>query len=134
MLGTNRPVGDLYKPAAFYSSDCNVSDVTACGASAQAASDKDAELLRACSEFRDAHAKLDRLFAFDPEQFEQQLFLLNQCWSDACLKAASLAATTPEGRRAKAAMLLTVLDVVLGPKHGDRELHEVLATSLARDF
>ena len=132
-MGAKGLAADFDGSAFFRRAASDPSDVTADGPSIQAVPDRDAELLRTCADFRDAHDKLDRLCAFDPDQFERQLFLLNQRWSDACLTAASLAAITPEGRRAKAAMLLTVMDVVLGPDAGDRDLHELLAASLARD-
>lgn len=129
----NRLTVNDHQSALFHSTEGYESNDIDSGTSVQAAPNDDAELLGACRDFREAHAKLDRLFAFDPDPSEDQLFLLHQRWSDACLKAASLAATTPEGRRAKAEMLLLVMDVVLGPNVGDRELHEVLAASVARD-
>lgn len=104
------------------------------GVSASAeTSPPDAELLHACSEFQDAHDKLDRLLEADEEPDEHLILLLNGLWQNACLKAASLPAATPKGRRAKAAMLLEAMEVVLGDAPETWALHEVLAASLARD-
>jgi hypothetical protein len=45
-----------------------------------------------------------------------------------------LRAHTVEEQRAKAAMLLAAMRVVLGPEHRGAALHELLAASLARDL
>lgn len=112
---------------------CDGPDSAAFGGGIKTAPAGDAELSRACAEFWDAHAELDRLLASDPEPSERRLFLLNQRWHNGCLKAASCAAITSEGRQAKAAMLFAVMDVLLGPDVGGRDLHELLAASLAQD-
>ncbi len=95
--------------------------------------EKDAELLRTCSEFHQVNAELDRLVSNDLEPPEPRLRALHKSWQEACRRATSLVASTVEGRRAKAAMLVCVLDVILGQAQ-ERELHELLAESLARDL
>ena len=93
----------------------------------------DVELLRIWSEFQALNAELDRLTCDEADPPEPGLFELNQRWHDTCLQAIPLAARTAAGRRAKAEMLMCALDVVLGPSD-DRQLHELLAESLARDL
>lgn len=93
----------------------------------------DAPLMLAWSRFMDAHNELDRILDAGTEPDENRVFHLNGLWRDACVAAASYPAATPEGRRAKATMLLAVMDVLLGESRENCQLHEILATSLARD-
>ncbi len=88
--------------------------------------------MQACVDFHAADAELER--AMDSAEDEScELFALHKRWEDACLRAASMTARTESGRRAKAAMLLAVMEVTFD---GDEavNLHKRLAESLARDM
>jgi len=102
-------------------------------ASAQSGED-DGELLRVCSEFEVVDAELDRLTDLDTDPPETELMALHRRWSLACRSCSTLDAHTSKGRRAKAKVLLSVIQVALGGNLEGASLHELLALSLAQDL
>jgi hypothetical protein len=96
---------------------------------------EDHEILHVYALFKALDARLDQLVECDAWVPEQLLKSLHGEWDQALSRAATLPARTVEGQRAKAAMLLAVMGVVLGgPEHPDADPHEALAVSLARDL
>lgn len=91
------------------------------------------ELLKLAGIFRDLNDHLDRMVACEDRVEEPALLNLHREWADVCSRAAALPAFNNEARRVKAAMLMTVLDIV-APGTGTREPQETLAASLARDL
>lgn len=94
---------------------------------------EDIELLRVAREFHVVNSDLDILTEHEWSEFDSTLFGLHQEWTAACSRAATLPAISVEGRKAKAGILLAVLNVV-SPKAEERQPHEMLAASLARDL
>lgn len=90
------------------------------------------ELVKLGENFLALNDQLDCLMRAE-EPSDPLLLVLHRQWEDACAMAATLSASTKEGQRAKARMLLAALDVIV-PRTNERELHEGLAASLARDL
>lgn len=59
---------------------------------------------------------------------------LHATWGDDLTRATALTAHSADGLRAKAAVLLAAMSVVVGPDHRNAAPHELLAASLARDL
>jgi hypothetical protein len=97
------------------------------------ASIPDEELLALFAGFGDVEAALSKAVSQGNCQQDNGSHALHQKWVQLCRLAASQRAVTPKGMRAKAAMLLTVL-MVLAPPTQERDLHEMLAESVARDL
>lgn len=76
--------------------------------------------------------RLNDIAASDDNTSDTILLELHRQWEGACTRAAVVPASTMEAQRAKASMLLQVLDVV-APTFATRGVHERLAESLARD-
>lgn len=93
----------------------------------------DSELLAVAGDFRATDCCLNRVCALDTGMDEPVTAELHRKWEEYCSRAANLSASTEEGLRAKASMLLAVLEV-LAPEPRQREPHERLAESLAEDL
>ena len=91
----------------------------------------DSELLKLAEDVFAVDRQLDELVAEDQPK-DLRFLALHKQWEQACSRVASLPASTNEGRRAKAKVLLATLDVI-APRTEERELHDELADSLARD-
>lgn len=91
------------------------------------------ELLDVLSTFNDLNRELDLLVGSEADRQDAQFMSLHAEWSRALSRATELPARTAEGWRAKAAMLLVAMSVILGEDH-ERSPHELLAESLARDL
>ena len=74
----------------------------------------DSELMQIYAQFCAAHAQLDRLLSREEDPSDEEGLALHRAWQDALQRGLSLAAATPAGKRAKAAMLLAAIGVVLG--------------------
>jgi hypothetical protein len=94
----------------------------------------DHELLQVYAIFQAIEAELDRLVECDAVVPDQKLMFLHDEWNQVLARATTLPARTGEGQRAKAAMLLAAIEVVLGVEHWGAAPHEILAASLARDL
>lgn len=94
---------------------------------------EETELLAIEEEFREIEHHLNQLCEFENRMGEPIMLDLQRKWEETCLRSANVQASTIEGLRVKASMLLTVLEVLVPETHR-RELHDLLAESLARDL
>lgn len=95
--------------------------------------DSDTQVIKLTEYFWSVENKLDRLVQSESEDSTSSLLLLHQEWADICARVAALPSSTRKAQRAKAAMLLALIQVV-APAGGSRQPHEMLAASLARDL
>ena len=93
----------------------------------------DKELLEIAKEFAVIDALLDDCVAAESRPDVPRLLDLHREWLDACLRAAQLSSSTPQGQRAKASILISILEVC-APANPECQPHELLAASLARDL
>lgn len=94
---------------------------------------EEAELLAIEENFRAVNQRLDHLCALDNEASDPVMLELQRRWEDACSRVVDLRASTTDGLRAKARVLLAAL-AVLAPTFHAREPHERLAESLVQDL
>ena len=93
----------------------------------------DTVLLHVAREFHMLDARLDEFTAHEEQASDAAFLAVHREWLGACSRAAALPAATIEGRKAKARILLIVLNVI-SPNADQRQAHELLAASLARDL
>ena len=91
------------------------------------------EILRIVTYFGAIDRELDRAATEERGEDSLACLELHRRWVEACSRVAALPAPSSEECRAKAQMLLRVLNVV-SPNPDEREPHELLAASLARDL
>lgn len=94
---------------------------------------EDAQLLAIEEDFRAVNQRLDHICALDNEASDPVMLELQRRWEEACSRAVDLRASTTDGLRAKARVLLAAL-TVLAPTFHAREPHERLAESLVQDL
>ncbi len=95
--------------------------------------DSDRDLLLTCTRFRAVEAEISGLLEAGDDLPSGRLEQLHQEWCEACAQAIQFRARTREELRAKAAMLIEVLTVVVGDGGSGAKVHIDLAASLARD-
>lgn len=93
----------------------------------------DLDLIALWEVFCAIDSRLNDIAASDNDASDTVLLELHRQWERTCTRAAVVPAATVEAQRAKASMLLQVLEVV-APVFAERGLHERLAESLARDL